>query len=180
MPEHIQTEHMNRMFPFEFFDEINENIKDYTLTNPAFLAHLKEPLTKDRRAELFGQSRTEAILAEINRNNILEVEPFGELLHLELCAKTEYADKLMGTATERSQVPISILVGQLYDSAELPVFSKDVTIETIEQIPEVLYDDPNLLLAVVEFGQTETTIGIIQMPGFLEKKLFEPTPDETD
>lgn len=173
MPESINSKHMNRIFPFEFYSELNEQLRGYVLTNPAFLLNTKEPLTQERRKELFAKSRTEEIFTRINQNNILEVEPFGELLHLELCAQEEYVEQLLGSPTERSQVPLSILVGQLYDSSDQPVFSKEVTDETISQIPEVLWDDPNLLLAVVSFSQTETTIGVIQIPKHLEASLFE-------
>lgn len=173
MPETIKSTHMNRMFPFEFYDELNEALTGYTLSNPAFLLHKKKELPVGTRQELFAKTRTEEVLQRLNQHNILEAEPFGELLHLELCTKDEYVDQMLGNQTERSQVPLSILVGQLYDSSGAPVFSKDVTEESIQQIPEILWDDPNLLLGIVEYGERETTVGVIRMPESLEAKLFE-------
>lgn len=180
MPETIKSEHMNRMFPFEFYDELNEALAGYTLTNPAFLLHKKQALPVETRRKLFAQSRTEEVLIRLNQNNILEAEPFGELLHLELCTKDEYVDQMLATQTKRSQVPLSILVGQLYDSSGAPVFSKDVTDESIQQIPEILWDDPNLLLGIVEYGETETTVGVIRMPKSIEAKMFEPVDTKKD
>lgn len=174
MPETIKSEHMNRMFPFEFYDELNEQLASYTLSNPAFLLHKKKELPTEKRREVFAHTRTEEVLERLNQHNILEAEPFGELLHLELCTKNEYVDQMLGNQTERSQVPLSILVGQLYDSSGAPVFSKDVTEETVAKIPEVLWDDPNLLLGIIEYGETETTVGIIRMPASVEARLFEP------
>lgn len=180
MPETIKSEHMNRMFPFEFYDELNEALTGYTLTNPAFLLHRTKGLSIETRQNLFAKSRTDEVLTRLNRNNILEAEPFGELLHLELCTKNEYVDQMLGTQTQRSQVPLSILVGQLYDSSGAPVFSKDVSEDSIKQIPEVLWDDPNLLLGIIEYGETETTVGVIHMPKALEAKLFESVNTESD
>lgn len=178
MPETIKSEHMNRMFPFEFYDELNEQLTEYTLSNPAFLIHRKKALPLEKRQELFVKTRTPEVLDKFTQDNIMQVEPFGELLHLELCGQNKYLNQMLGNQTERSQVPLSILVGQLYDSSGAPVFSKDVTEETVATIPEVLWDDPNLFLGIIEYGETETTVGVICMPESLEAKLFESVDDK--
>lgn len=173
MPEMIKSEHMNRMFPFEFYDELSETLTGYTLTNPAFLLHKKQALPIEKRRELFAKTRNEEVLSALNSQNILDAEPFGELLQLELCTKDEFVDQMINDRVGRSQIPLAILVGQLYDSSGAPVFSKDVTDESIRQIPEVLWDDPNLLLAVIEYGQDATNIGVIRMPKRMESTFFE-------
>lgn len=176
MPKSIATRHMNRMFPFAFFDELSERLKDYTFYNPAFVLHKKMTLPKEKRKELYNAIRKQDIMQKMNEMNLIEVEPFGEVLTLELCFPTDKIDTVMYDNTNRSQMPLSILVAQLYDSSDQPVFSKDVTEETIERIPEVLWDDPNLMLAIVSFSNEDGTgaqIGVIKIPERMEAKFFE-------
>lgn len=186
MPKYIKKKHTQRMFPFEFFDELSEQLKDYVIYNPVFLARRKRDIPKDVQKHMYKVSRNNEIIETLHQSNIIEVEPFGEVLILELCCSVEDVDTIIYDKEERSQSPLYFLICQLYDSARLPVFSKDVTEETIEKIPEVLWDDPNLMLGIVSFSSDdgiigEGKVGILKIPQDIEQKLFEPiTADESE
>lgn len=173
MPKSIQTKHIKRMFPFDFYNELSEHLTDYVLHNPAFLLQDKIDVTKAKKEELFHNAREGNLLNTLNQNNLISVEPFGEVLTLEPCCKKEHVDMMIHSKEKRSKVPLSILVVQLYDSNNKPVFATDVTEDTIQQIPEVLWDDPNLLLAIISFDQQDSQVGVIRIPKQIERKLFE-------
>jgi hypothetical protein len=178
MPKHIQEEHVNRMFPFEFYEELSEHLNAFTLLNPAFFLRNKLDTTPDQRKVLFKQSRSNKQMVVLNQNNLIQVEPFGELLTLEMCCAAQDQDVILKEPEKRSQLPISIIVAQLYDSAGAPVFASDVEEGSIEHIPEVLWDDPNLLLGVVSFTEEEPRVAVINIPERIEKRLFESVQDE--
>lgn len=177
MPDHIKAEHVSRMFPFEFYEELSENLKAYTLLNPAFILRDRLDVTTEQRKELFEQSQKNQPMNTLTKNNLIEVEPFGELLTLEVCCPADDKKTVLAGGDKRGQMPLSIVVAQLYDSSGDPVFSKDVTEESIEQIPEVLWDDPNLLLGIVTFTQEEPRVAVIKIPGQIEDRMFESTGD---
>lgn len=178
MPNCIKTEHVNRMFPFEFYDELSEQLKAFTLLNPAFILQDQLDLKTEKRKALFEQSRKNKPMGILHQNNLLEVEPFGELLALEVCCPTKEKDTVLHEPDKRGQLPLSIIVAQLYDSSCSPVFSKDVTEDSIKNIPEVLWDDPNLFLGVITLTQEEPRVAVIKIPKRVEDQLFESTQDD--
>lgn len=177
MPQNIEPKHVSRMFPFEFYDELSENLNDYVLANPAFM--LRDQLNMDtaKRKQLYESSQSNDAVATLRQNNIIDVEPFGEMLTLDICYSKKHVQILLNEPDKRSQLPLSILVAQLYDSSNQPVFAHDVSDDTIARIPEVLWDDPNLLLAIIIFGESETQVGVLKIPERIEEKLFETVQD---
>lgn len=184
MPKNIGIKHLNRMFPFEFYDELNEAMTQYKMYNPAFLLAETLDLKQDMRKKLYHsigkdiQKRAQATIKQLHKDNIIDVEPFGEMLLLDLCIEAKFIDDIMNerlSKTELSQQSLNVLAVQLYDSSNLPVFSKDVTEDSIAQIPEVLWDDPNLAIYIIVFGEEGAQVGIVRMPKRMEEKILEPT-----
>lgn len=185
MPKQISPEHMNRMFPFEFFDELQPKIKNqFVLYNPLFLIETKAsgiplskpPFEKEKRKEIFEESRkqTKDLHNTLYQHNILDIEPFGELLMIDLCCKREHLDIVLNKRNGiESQLPLCLLAVQLYDSANLPVFASDVTEDTIEKIPEVLWDDPNLLISVLCFEEHGAELAVLKIPEAIESHYLE-------
>lgn len=164
------------MFPFEFFDELSDKLTEYVINNPVFLLKDRIQGTDSQRKQYYHQNRDPVTINTLNRNNILEVEPFGEVLNLDVVYRKEDVDIAHNKPKERSQLPLSLLIAQYYDSSDQPVFSKDVNEDTIKQIPEILWDDPRLMLAVITMSQSEdqsSQIGIIKIPESIQDKLFE-------
>ena len=173
MPKNIKLEHVNRMFPFEFYNELSENLKEFVLLNPAFLLRDQMKISEEARKNLFQHARDNAPTQALTQNNIIEVEPFGELLTLEVCCPIDKKGAVIHDKEKRGQIPMCFIVAQLYDSSGAPVFAADVSEESIEQIPEVLWDDPNLMLGVVSFTEQDARVGAIRIPKRIEEKLFE-------
>ncbi|MGX1195826.1 hypothetical protein [Metabacillus sp. SLBN-84] len=173
MPEHIKAEHVKRMFPFEFYEELSEQLNDYALLNPAFILQGAIQTTTKQRKDLFEESRKNAAVSTLHHNNLIQVEPFGELLTLEVCCPTKDRKIVLREPDKRMQMPMSIIVTQLYDSSGTPVFASDVDESSIGQIPEVLWDDPNLLLGVVSFTEEEPRVAVLKIPARIEEQLFE-------
>lgn len=181
MVNNISLENIERMFPFEFFMELAPNLPEYVFMNPGLLMHkdLDIKISKKKRKHLFEAARQSTHMQTLQKNNIQPAEPLGEVLYLELVATSdEFIESRQKTDVEKSQTPMSILIAQLYDSEGLPVFSKDVTENTIKKIPEVLYDDPNLMLGVLTFAEDGPKLGVLTIPERVEKKLFEAVNDE--
>lgn len=176
MPKSIKAEHVTRMFPFEFYNELSEHLKAFTLLNPAFILKDELNTTTEQRKALFEQARKNKPMDTLTQNNLIQVEPFGELLTLDVCCPAEDKETVLKERDKRDQLPLSIIVTQLYDSSDAPVFAKDVAEETIQQIPEVLWDDPNLFLGVLSFTQEEPRVAIIKIPKRIEKQVFESIP----
>lgn len=178
MPHHIKSKHIHRMFPFAFYDELSENLKGFTLLNPAFILKDKLDVQTDQRKTLFEQSQKNSPMDTLHENNLIEVEPFGELLTLELCCADKDKEAVLKGGDNRGQLPMTFIVAQLYDSSGAPVFAKEVTEDSIEKIPEVLWDDPNLFLGIVSFTQEEPRVAVIKIPKRIEEKLFESVEDK--
>lgn len=177
MPESIKKEHLDRMFPFEFYDELTDNLLNLTVNNPAFINKtLGKKDTVEERRKLYHEHLDEVseLMNEITKMNIVEVEPFGEVLLLNSVSSNDATFNRAMSDTERSQEPLIFLFVQLFDSADLPVFAKDVSDETIENIPEVLHDDPNLLIGVVTLRDDETVAGVLAIPDRIKNKMLEP------
>lgn len=173
MPKYINTDHMKRMFPFKFFDELNSQLKDYIIDNPAFIIHHDEPITDESRELIYNKEVQNDLVDILNQNNIMPVEPFGEVLILGNVIPISDVDKIIKNDKNKSQIPISILIVQLYDSSEKPVFATEVLGNTIEIIPEVLWDDPNLLISIITLGQDEPTTAIVKIPDYIENIILE-------
>lgn len=182
MPSYIKSEHLARMFPFEFYEEISENLKEFTLTNPAFI--FRDPARWDinARKRMYEETLHSEITTTLHGNNIIDVDPFGDVLILDICFNDNYEsymNMMLANNYDRSQLPLSVLVAQLYDSSGKAVFASDVSEKTIARIPEVLWDDPNLLLAVVTFSEKETTTGVLKIPKKIEETILEPIETES-
>ncbi|MGC6586140.1 hypothetical protein ACPV3A_14380 [Paenibacillus sp. Dod16] len=175
MPKNINTDHIERMFPFEFYEELIPQLAGYTIMNPAFFSPDHIQIDENKKRGLFDKHRKE--MEKLNQLNILSVEPIGELLILDICYTNDQSEAILKGGLLRSQVPISILSVQLYDSSGQPVFASDVSEESIANIPEVLWDDPNLLIAIVSLSEEGPKIGILKAPPqieqLIEHQIFE-------
>lgn len=168
------------MFPFEFFSELNDQLISYSMLNSAFFLGMHIKMDELKKRELFEKDRIKAQTIGLNENNILSVEPLGELLLLETCCTLQEKEAILKGGLQRSQVPLSILAVQLYDSSHLAVFASDVTDESIERIPEVLWDDPNLLIAIVTLGEEGANLSILKAPPSVEQLLEQILHENTD
>lgn len=181
MPERIRQDDVARMFPYRFYDELSAVMKGFTLLNPAFLSDKLLPLDPERREALYYETKkSTGVHEQLMGTNIIDVEPFGELLLLEACCRDEDIHTFVYDKANRSQIPLSTLVVQLYDSSRQPVFSTDVLDETIRFIPEVLYDDPNLFLGAMTFTESGIEVAVFKSPPDIEASYTESVDTSDD
>lgn len=178
VPKYIPNRHVKRMFPYAFFNELYEVLDEYTPDNPVFLFRdtpLEERLDKDLEKQ-FDEIRHEFIKNKtLEENNIYTLDQ-GEFLILDTMVKR----KDRQGAIDKKPVAKYVLLAQYFDSVDKPVFSKDVKNTTIRLIPEILWDDPRLALAILcvipeDLNKTDgsSEIGIIKCPDCFTQKFIE-------
>lgn len=181
--KHIPLRHIYRMFPYEFFEELHEEWNQSVPFHPVFsMMYTKhkesiEKLSSDEKKTLFEDYRREHKL--FKDQNLIETD-FDYIVPLMPYIKKDLIDKETSESTDPNR--LDFLAIQYYDSSQKPIFHPDVRREAIREIPEILWDDPNLLIIIVETsldGSTPNQMGILKYPDFLEEKLTETPDDET-
>ena len=180
MVKYIPNRHVKRMFPYEFFDELYSVLQGYTPENSVFMLRGTEhehKLDEDIKTQ-FETIRQDMIGHKALEENNLYTLDQGEFLVVDSYIERDDVENFINNK------PIAryILLAQLFDNQEKPIFSKDTELETLREIPEVLWDDPNLALVLKQFNPGDTGsfeevrhLGIIKGPDhFIRKILMEP------
>ena len=181
MPKFIPNRHIKRMFPYAFYDELYNVMPELIPENPVFLLRDTEHESKldDDIIKQFNEFR-HAILNNktLEENNIYTLDQ-GEFLILDTYIRKSDRQK----AIDKQHVAKFIIMVQLYDSSEQPVFSESVSIKSIRQIPEILWDDPNLAIVAMQVlpddedsMEMPSEIGIFKAPPFIIEKYIQPEP----
>lgn len=171
------------MFPFEFYDELTNGLTSHTINNPAFIhKFIDSNISTEKRKEQYQEHLEDvnSLMQTVATMNIVNIEPFGEVLLLNSISDKDQILKSVNDKTGRSQISLLFLIVQLYDSSDLPVFSNDVSDDTISKIPEVLIDDPNLLIGIVELGDTQTTAQVLKIPDRIKDKMLVDIDDDSN
>lgn len=184
MPNYIPNRHINRMFPYAFFDELYDVMPEVTPENPVFLLRdtpVESKLDDDRVAQ-FNELRKQLVNNKSFEENNLYTLDQGEFLVLDTYIKRTDKEKMLA----RQHVAKYVLLVQYYDSSDQPVFSKDVSMKTIRKIPEILWDDPRLAIILMEVipedpdeFDKKSELGIIKAPDFFMEQFIEPIPENT-
>lgn len=180
MPNYIPNKHVKRLFPYAFFDELYGVLDEYTPENAVFMIRgtMHESKLDDDKEKQFDDIREQMIGNKILEENNLYALDQGEFLIVDTyIERQDIDDFIKGTPIKRY-----ILLAQYFDKNEKPVFAKDRDISTVEQMNEVLWDDPNLALVLMQFnpGNTDSfeetsTLGVIKGPNhFIRKLLIAP------
>lgn len=191
MLKYIPNRHVKRMFPYEFYDELYGVLHGYTPENPVFLlrgTELEDKLDDDR-VKQFNEVRDVMLGAKndagvsIEEYNIYELDQ-GEFLILDTYIKR---DDVKDFINQKSIDRYALLV-QLFDKNQKPILSKEQNISVIREIPEVLWDDPNLAILIMKISSANSTeqeetidLGVIKAPQFyIDKLITDPTVERTD
>lgn len=192
MLNYIPNRHIKRMFPYQFYNELYEVLKGYTPENVVFLlrgTELEDKLDNDNLEKQFEEVRDTMFSAKndtgvkVEEYNLYELDQ-GEFLILDTYIKREDVKDFIN---QKSVDRYALLV-QLFDKDEKPVFSKEQNISLIRQIPEVLWDDPNLAILIMKISSANQTeledtidLGVIKAPQFyIDKLITDPTVERTD
>lgn len=177
MPNYIPNKHVKRMFPYAFFDELYGVLENYTPENAVFMLRNTEhenKLNKNKEKQ-FEDIREQMIgIKVLEENNLYKLDQ-GEFLIVDTYVERKDIDKFI----KNEPIARYILLAQFFDKDQKPVFAKDRDITTIEQIPEILWDDPNLALVLMQFnpGNTDSveetsTLGVIKGPNHFIRTLL--------
>lgn len=167
MPISIPTRHTKRMFPYEFFDELYAEYNDYVPMLPSFTKRALDIAVSDPKEEyLTDIEHYKDTLKPLSAHNLLHTElGFPVMALLPFVAKNKILD--MSDPTRR----IGLFVVQLFDTNHNPVFTEDLTLESCRIIPELLYDDPNLLYGILFMDTGE--LEVLKTPSYLVDKFLE-------
>lgn len=174
----VPLRHVYRMFPYEFFKELNEAWDEWIPFQPMFTipyTDLKDNLnnwTEEQKKENFDEYRLNH--KPYDHANIIEID-FTYIMPLMPYIKKDLIDKK--TAGSKDPNQLDFLVVQYFDSSQQPIFAPTVTTASVREIPEILYDDPNLLIGVVttKIDQPESfEIAVLKAPSFIMDKMTEP------
>ncbi len=179
--KYIPLRNVNRMFPFEFYKELNSEFKEWIPQNPAFTLELTTILKNlksfDQKDVYYKTKKaSKDLLKTLEQQNIIEFDAFPVLL---LDSYVQASNVNPNTGDLNKNTKSAYLFVQYFDSSSQPIFAKDVKLESIRKIPEILYDDPNLLIGLFIQGESENDgyeLAIIKGPDNILSK-FKGDPD---
>lgn len=169
MPISIPLRHIDRMFPYEFYAELYEALDDYVPLLPTFtLKTITGSIPNEKN--LFEEERKELkdIFKPVAHNNIIGLTP-----ELQVLVIMPVIAKIYIPYDQRPLEQAYMFV-QYYDKEQQPLFTQEQSIELIRQIPEILWDDPNLLIGIYDENQnSDGKVTIYKAPEFVLQKLNE-------
>lgn len=160
------------MFPYEFFNELYTEYDEYVPMLPSFTKRALDIAVENPKEEyLTDLEKYKDTLQPLAKYNILRTElGFPVMALLPFVNKDKILD--ISDPTRR----VGLFVVQLFDTEHNPVFTEDLTIESCRIIPELLYDDPNLLYGVLFMDTGE--LEMLKTPAYLVDKFLERKSDE--
>ena len=157
MPISIPSRHINRIFPYEFYKELFEQFDEYIPNLDTFIVKLAipdVPNEKERYLEEISHKNTKNLLKEMRK-----VVDIG--LDFPVYFLMPYTSK---ESVIQSKPNNSWLFVQ-YFYKTIPLFTKEQSLETLREFPEILLDDPNLLIGIYDSSKNPTqAVSIIKAP----------------
>lgn len=169
MPISIPLRHIDRMFPYEFYTELYEEIDLYVPFLETFaLKTINGSIPNEK--ELYEKEREELkpMFKDLSSNNIIHLAPSLQvLLNMPVIANVFIQDDLL-------PLEQAYMFVQYYDNNQQPIFTQEQNIELIRQIPEILWDDPNLLIGIYDPNlDAEDQVWLFKAPDFVIQQLYD-------
>lgn len=169
MPISIPLRHIDRMFPYEFYAELYEALDLYVPFLETFaLKTINGSIPNEK--ELYEKEREELkpMFKDLSSNNIIHLAPSLQvLLNMPVIANVFIQDDLL-------PLEQAYMFVQYYDNNQQPIFTQEQNIELIRQIPEILWDDPNLLIGIYDPNlDAEDQVWLFKAPDFVIQQLYD-------
>lgn len=169
MPISIPLRHIDRMFPYEFYAELYEEIDLYVPFLETFaLKTINGSIPNEK--ELYEKEREELkpMFKDLSSNNIIHLAPnLQVLLNMPVITNVFIQDDLL-------PLEQAYMFVQYYDNNQQPIFTQEQNIELIRQIPEILWDDPNLLIGIYDPNlDAEDQVWLFKAPDFVIQQLYD-------
>lgn len=169
MPISIPLRHIDRMFPYEFYAELYEALDDYVpLLDTFTLKTINGSVPNEKK--LYTKERTELkpTFKQLSNNNVIHItSELQALIIMPVIAKI---------LVHYQQAPLeqAYMFVQYYDKLQQPLFTQEQGIQLIRQIPEILWDDPNLLIGIYDPNlDPEDQVLLFKAPDFVIEQLYD-------
>ena len=157
MPLSIPSRHINRIFPYEFYKELFEQFDEYIPNLDTFIVKLAIPdipNEKERYLEEISYKNTKHLLKEMRK-----VTDIG--LDFPVYFLMPYTSK---ESIIQSKPNNSWLFVQ-YFYKTIPLFTQEQSLELLREFPEILWDNPNLLIGIYDSSKNPSqAVSIIKAP----------------
>lgn len=187
----LATQELQRIFPLEFYLESLNAKLEYLPVKPAVIMYeminKQEPgLAKASMDQIKTQNQLD-LRAQIDTlvSSTIAQPPLvmdaldGKLPLLNLIPvynRKKFDQDSEGVSKEQ---PTGLLMVQYFKEDQTPLFTNEISYKELRDVPELLYDDPNLLIAILQIDTME--IGLIKAPEYVIGKLSESVDqDEKD
>ena len=167
MPKYIPKKEVFRLFPYAFYEQLDQQLVDLVSTNIAFLTRdtkYEKKVSKNPKAQ-FDKHRNKTYGQILERNN-LHTFPQGTFLVLDTFVKREDNEK----AIKGRPVPRQMLLAQRIAADGTPVFHKDTPTSDVTDLNPAQLSDERLILAFMETVKDNATkevsnvLHVIQAP----------------
>ena len=169
MPISIPLRHIDRMFPYEFYAELYEEIDLYVPFLETFVLKTINGSVPNEK-KLYEKEREELrpMFKDLSNNNIIHLtSDLQVLLNMPVIASVFAQDDLL-------PLEQAYMFVQYYDKEQQPLFTQEQNIGLIRQIPEILWDDPNLLIGIYDPNlDPEDQVLLFKTPDFVIKQLYD-------
>ena len=169
MPISIPLRHIDRMFPYEFYTELYAEIDLYVPFLETFVLKTVNGSIPNEK-ELYEKEREELrpMFKDLSNNNIIHLTPnLQVLLNMPVIASVFAQDDLL-------PLEQAYMFVQYYDKEQQPIFTQEQNIELIRKIPEILWDDPNLLIGIYDPNlDPDDQVLLFKAPQFVIEQLYE-------
>lgn len=165
MPISIPLRHIDRMFPYEFYAELFESFNEYVPSMNTFsLKSVKGSIPNEKEVYYKERESLKDMFKKLSNHNVIHITPnLQVLLNMPVTAKI----LLQNPPLEQAYMFV-----QYYGTTKQPLLTQEQDINIVRQIPEILWDDPNLLIGIYDPNQKpEGQVSIIKAPEFVLQNL---------
>lgn len=162
---------LERLFPYEVLakthelmmhritEHADEDITEYRFANPIWLFDHDEK----ERQKLFAKFRKSVARGQAffpQMHHIIEVEPFGDVLILDLAFDASQYETFLD-AKRRVGVPLAFIGAQYYAEDGTPQLRSGMTATDFAQVER---DEDRLVLVAIEFTEQHPVTSVIKTP----------------
>lgn len=167
MPISIPLRHIDRMFPYEFYAELFESFNEYVPSMNTFsLKSIKGSVPNEKEIYYKERESLKDMFKKLSNHNVIHITPnLQVLINMPVTAKI----LLQNPPLEQAYMFV-----QYYGTIKQPLLTQEQDLNIVRQIPEILWDDPNLLIGIYDPNQQpEGQVSIIKAPEFILKDLAD-------
>jgi hypothetical protein len=153
MPISIPSRHINRIFPYGFYKELFEHFDEYIPNLDTFIVKLAIPdlpNEKERYLDEISHKNTKQLLKEMR-----------EIVYIGLDFPVYFLMPYTSKESIIESEPNNSWLFVQYFYKTIPLFTPEQSLEVLREFPEILWDDPNLLIGIYDSSKDPTQAVLI-------------------